>query len=212
MLKRWKKSKYSRPKRRSFTADKLFLVVLVLACLIVAVLTGCLPWATSSELQVAIIGFERTQGIDEVVFYTDINRTENTARGATYTVEVLVDGRVSDSFDVVVKESGAMVIPCEITGRGHAIYEMLNELDERYKAAKLRYEEYEEEVNWKGLFEGKMFDYDWMKRTERKLAELKTEVNKWQAWRNGDSSGFFEDFDRFCRKYVQLRIVREHDN
>jgi hypothetical protein len=58
------------------------------------------------------------------------------------------------------------------------------------------------------VLEGKMFDYDWMKRTEEKLRQLVDEENRWKVARSGQSTPDL-DLDRFSRRYVKISIRLE---
>lgn len=178
---------------------------------------GDLSLGISSELKTTIMGFEARRqppDISEVVFMVVVDPTDNAVKWTEYTVELLIEGRVSDSAKVLVTESGS-VTPLDIylKGHGRVMNKMLSELDERYKAAKSEYDSFQEKMAW-DFMTGRLgrLSYEQMKDLENKEAKLEAEVNKWQAWRNGGSLGYYDEFDRFCRQYVQLRIVRERDN
>jgi len=177
----------------------------------VVTILGDLRLGISSELETTIIGFvaQRTPpDISRAVFLVDLDKTEKTVKGVEYLVELLLDDQVCDSAKVVITRTGSMTGSIDLEGHGQVMNKMLSELDERYEAAKLRYEEYKEEADWRALWEGKMFDYDWVKQTEAKLQRLATERDKWKTLRNG---GPFSDSDLhdFCSRYVKLRVTRD---
>lgn len=64
---------------------------------------------------------------------------------------------------------------------------------------------------WWDLLTAKLagLSYEEIKKLESKGEQLWKEVNKWEAWRRGDSLGYYKEFDSFLRKYVRLSITQE---
>jgi len=175
---------------------------------------GNLDLGSSSELKTTIMGFEARRqppDISEVVFMVFVDPTDNTVKGAEYTVELLLEGQVSDSVKVVVTESGS-VTPVDVYLKGHGpvMNKMLLELDEKYEAAKSEYEEFEVKHFW-DIITGheQVPSWEGLKELEEEEDRLRTEMNRWRAWRNGEPLlGHHNEFDNFCRNYVKLSVGR----
>lgn len=173
---------------------------------------GGLSLGTSSELKTTIIGFEAPRqppDISKVVFLVILDRTENTVRGAEYSVELLLDGEISDTVKVTVAESGSMEGSIYLESHGRVMNKMLSELDEKYEAAKSQYGEFEAKHLWDVITgHERVPSWEGLKELQKEEKRLYAEMNRWSAWRNGDSLGYYDEFDRFCRKYVKLVVAR----
>ncbi len=159
------------------------------------------------ELDIKNVRFERGKLADEIVFLFSVSGTEKTIDGVVYTIEILGDGVVLGSTEISTVGGLPDFTPAAVLAQGPPIVRMLQDLDERYEGARTRRVEFRKRTSWEMVLEGKMFDYDWVKRTEEKLAELVDEENKWRVLRSGRSFSN-SDIDRFCRRYVKISIRR----
>lgn len=173
---------------------------------------SCSEFGIGQELKAEIVGFEaRRQPLDisKVIFLVSLERTEQTIKGAEYIVSLLIDGKVSDSAKVFVRESGSMEGSVTLTSNGPVMNGMLSDLDGKYEQAKAGYEDFQNEVGWdflRGQLGAK--SYDEIKRLQEKETKLKTELNRWIAIRNGHTFGWGYDLPDFCAKYIKLSVTR----
>lgn len=225
--------------RRKFKAVKLFTILLAVALVasassayagvepLASAKSAITDWlamtikAPTQELRAEVIEFQRTQNANEVVFFVDIEMTERTAKEATYTIEVLVDGDVINTSYVFVTKDGAIVagagLPIPVThvrliAYGQAIQKMLNDLNEKYLSAKTEYEEFEAKHLW-DIMTGheRIPSWEGVKKLQEEEEQLATEMKKWETLRAGKpfSYDYPNDLHKFCTKYIQLRVYQK---